>query len=51
MEEKTEKYTAEQREKDDKYIMERMQPAAMIPGFLVAFIVIVGWLFKNYMGW
>ena len=48
---KEDNYTWEQREKDDKYIMERMHPAAMIPGFFIAFMVIVGCLFKNYMGW
>ena len=41
----------EQREKDDKYIMERMHPAVMIPGFLGGFIVIAGCIFKGYMGW
>ena len=41
----------EQREKDNKYIMERMNPAVMLPGFFVAFMVIVGCLFKGYMGW
>ena len=45
------KYTPEQREKDDKYIMERMHPAVMIPGMLVAVMVIVGCLFKSYMAW
>tara|TARA_Y100000748_G_scaffold298667_1_gene294274 strand:+ start:825 stop:980 length:156 start_codon:yes stop_codon:yes gene_type:complete len=51
MQDKKEKYTWEQREKDDKYIMERMHPAVMIPGFFIAFMVIVGCLFKNYMAW
>ena len=51
MQSEKQKYTPEQREKDDKYIMERMHPAAMIPGVLIAVMVIVGCLFKNYMGW
>ena len=38
-------------EEYNKYVMERMHPAAMIPGFFIAFMVIVGCLFKNYMGW
>ena len=41
----------EQREKDNEYIMERMSPAVMIPGFFIAFMVIVGCFFKGYMGW
>tara|TARA_Y100000768_G_scaffold214102_1_gene161335 strand:- start:2870 stop:3016 length:147 start_codon:yes stop_codon:yes gene_type:complete len=41
----------EEIEKHNKYVMERMHPAAMIPGFFIAFMVIVGCLFKNYMGW
>ena len=41
----------EQREKDNKYIMERMHPAVMIPGFFIGFMVITGGLFKGYMGW
>ena len=38
-------------EKDNKDIMKRMHPAAMIPGFLVGLIVFVGCIFKIYMGW
>ena len=38
-------------EEYNKYVMERMHPAVMIPGFFIAFMVIVGCLFKNYMGW
>ena len=41
----------EQREKDNEYIMERMSPAVMRPGFFIGFMVIVGCLFKGYMGW
>ena len=41
----------EQIEKDNEEIMERMHPAAIIPGVLVAIIVIAGCLFKIYMGW
>ena len=38
-------------EKDIKYLMEKMHPAVMIPGFFIAFMVIVGCFFKGYMGW
>ena len=38
-------------EKHNKYVMERMHPAAIIPGLFIAFMVIVGCLFKIYMGW
>ena len=41
----------EKREEEDRYIMERMHPAVMIPGFLIGFTVIAGCLFKGYMGW
>ena len=41
----------EESEEYNKYVMERMHPAAMIPGFFIAFMVIVGCLFKNYMAW
>ena len=41
----------EKREEEDRYIMERMHPAVMIPGFFIAFMVIVGCFFKGYMGW
>ena len=41
----------EKREEEDRYIMERMHPAAMIPGFFIAFMVIVGCIFKGYMDW
>ena len=51
MEDKKEEYSWEQREKDDKYLMERMHPVAMLPGMFIAVMVIVGCLFKNYMGW
>ena len=37
--------------KDNKEIMIRMHPAAMIPGFLVGLMVFVGCIFKIYMGW
>ena len=37
-------------EKDNKYLMEKMHPVVMLPGFFVAFMVIVGCLFKGYMG-
>ena len=38
-------------EKDNEYLMEKMHPADMIPGFFIAFMVIAGCLFKGYMGW
>ena len=41
----------EKREEEDRYIMERMHPAVMIPGFFIGFMVIAGCLFKGYMGW
>ena len=41
----------EKREEEDRYIMERMHPAVMIPGFFIGFMVITGCLFKGYMGW
>ena len=41
----------EKREEEDRYIMERMHPAVMIPGFFIGFMVIVGCLFKGFMGW
>ena len=41
----------EKREEEDRYIMDRMHPAVMIPGFFIGFMVIVGCLFKGYMGW
>tara|TARA_B100001057_G_scaffold404009_1_gene416468 strand:+ start:265 stop:417 length:153 start_codon:yes stop_codon:yes gene_type:complete len=44
-------YTWEQRDKDDKYIMERMHPATLIPGMFIGVMVIVGCIFKIIMGW
>ena len=41
----------EKREEEDRYIMERMHPAVMIPGFFIGFMVIAGCLFKGFMGW
>ena len=38
-------------EKENEYIMERMHPAVMIPGFFIGFMVIIGCIFKGYMGW
>ena len=46
-----EEYTPEQREKDDKYIMERMHPAVLIPGMFIGVMVIVGCIFKGIMAW
>ena len=37
--------------KENEYIMERMHPAVMIPGFFIGFMVLIGCLFKGYMGW
>ena len=41
----------EQREKEDKYIMERMHPAVLIPGMFIGIMVIVGCIFKSIMQW
>ena len=41
----------EEVERDNAYIMARMHPAVMLPGFLIGFMVIAGCLFKGYMGW
>ena len=38
-------------EKDNEEIMKRMHPTVMIPGFFIGFMVIVGCIFKGYMGW
>ena len=38
-------------EKDNEEIMKLMHPAVMIPGFFIGFMVIVGCIFKGYMGW
>ena len=38
-------------EKDNEYLMKKMHPAVMIPGFFIAFMVIAGCLFKGYIGW
>ena len=48
---KEEEYTWEQREKDDKYIMERMHPAVLIPGVFIGVMVIVGCIFKGIRAW
>ena len=37
---KEEEYTWEQREKDDKYIMERMHPAVLIPGVFIGVMAV-----------
>ena len=41
----------EEVEKHNEYVMERMHPAAIIPGVLVAVMVIIGCIFKGIMGW
>ena len=33
-------------EKDNEYLMKKMHPAVMIPGFFIAFMGIAGCLFK-----
>ena len=38
-------------EKENEYIMERMHPAGLIPGMFIGIMVIVGCIFKGYMGW
>lgn len=45
------KKQVEQIEKDNEYIMERMHPAVILPGLFVGIMVIVGCIFKVYMGW
>ena len=45
------KKQVEQIEKDNEYIMERMHPAVILPGLFVGLMVIVGCIFKVYMGW
>jgi|TARA_B100000424_G_C22840760_1_gene448668 hypothetical protein len=51
MKEKTPKEYWEQIEKDNEDIMTRMHPATIVPGFLVGIMVLVGCIFKIYMGW
>tara|TARA_E500000318_G_C3475157_1_gene178126 strand:+ start:310 stop:453 length:144 start_codon:yes stop_codon:yes gene_type:complete len=41
----------EQVDKENEYIMKRMHPAVMIPGFFIGFMVLTGCIFKIYMGW
>ena len=41
----------EEVEKYNYYVMQRMHPAVMIPGFFIGFMVITGCIFKSYMGW
>ena len=41
----------EELEKHNKYVMERMHPAVMIPGMFIGVMVIVGCIFKGFMGW
>mgnify|MGYP001395658119 FL=1 len=41
----------EQIEKDNKDIMKRMHPAVILPGLLVGIMVLVGCIYKGYMGW
>ena len=41
----------EQIDKENEYIMKRMHPAVMIPGFFIGFMVLAGCIFKGYMGW
>ena len=41
----------EQIEKDNEDIMKRMHPAVILPGLLVGIMVLVGCIYKGYMGW
>ena len=41
----------EEVEKHNEYVMQRMHPAVLIPGFFIGFMVLTGCLFKIYMGW
>ena len=41
----------EQLEKENDYIMKRMHPAVLIPGLFIGIMVIVGCIYKGYMGW
>jgi hypothetical protein len=41
----------EQIDEDNEYIMKRMHPAVMIPGFFIGFMVLIGCIYKSYMGW
>ena len=41
----------EQLEKENDYIMKRMHPAVFIPGLFIGIMVIVGCIYKGYMGW
>ena len=38
-------------DEDNEYIMNRMHPAAILPGLFVGIMVIVGCIYKIYMGW
>ena len=38
-------------EEYNKYVMERMHPAVLIPGVFIGVMVIVGCIFKGIMGW
>ena len=41
----------EQIEKYNEDIMKRMHPAVILPGLLVGIMVLVGCIYKGYMGW
>ena len=41
----------EEVEKHNEYVMERMHPAVILPGLFVGVMVIIGSIFKGYMGW
>tara|TARA_A100001011_G_scaffold400697_1_gene517699 strand:+ start:3248 stop:3391 length:144 start_codon:yes stop_codon:yes gene_type:complete len=41
----------EEVEKHNEYVMERMHPAVILPGLFVGVMVIIGCIFKGYMGW
>lgn len=38
-------------DKDNEDIMKRMHPAVILPGLLVGIMVIVGCIYKGFMGW
>ena len=41
----------EEVEKHNEYVLERMHPAVILPGLFVGVMVIIGCIFKGYMGW
>ena len=41
----------EEIDEENEYIMKRMHPAVLIPGLFIGIMVIVGCVYKGYMGW